>query len=280
MLNKEENIFASKWAYVPEHIPDYFCSFSDADPFLDHDLIYYTHSGGMNIIAYPLTPDSSRPGLIDHITSLAGKFKPRSIKTISPVQLNISGYKPGISEKDFYSCLELDRINKNAKLRNMLKRASADVYVSRTGSFTKEHLLIFSDFIKIKEFDLEKAAFFHRLPDYLAQSPGSLIIEARFIKDQRLAGFTVFESGLGDYGFYLFNISANESRKIPGINDLLLDGAINEIKALGKKFINMGLGVNPGIERFKAKWGAARFLPYHYQYFEPAFSWRNFLKRG
>ncbi len=280
MLKTEEKIFASKWAYLPEHVPDYFCSFSDAEPFLDQDLVYYTHSGGMNVIAYPLNPDSSHPDMDDHITRLAAKFKPRSIKSISPVQLSISGYKPGISEKDFYSCLELDRIRKNAKLRNMLKRASAEVCVSKADAFTKEHLLLVSDFIKIKGFDQEKAAFFHRLPDYLAQSAGSLIIEARFLNDQRLAGFTVFESGLGDYGFYLFNINANKSRKIPGINDLLLDGAINEIKAHGKKFINMGLGVNPGIERFKAKWGAARFLPYYYQYFEPAFSWKSFFKRG
>jgi hypothetical protein len=269
-----------KWAYVPEHLPDYFCSFSDAKHYLDDDITYYCQPNGVSIIGYPLCPDFSVPGIESHVVGIAQRLKPGSIKTISPVQLNIPGYRCKNFEKDFYSCLELGKVFKNAKLRNMLKRASRDVYVSRTDAFTREHLLLLSGFIRSRGFDRDKTTFFHRLPDYLARCDRSMIIEARFLSDHSLAGFNVFDTGPGDYGFYLFNINTDRPRSFPGLNDLLLDLAISEIKALDKKYINMGLGVSSGIEGFKAKWGAVRFLPYYFQYFESAFSWKSFFIRG
>jgi hypothetical protein len=37
---------------------------------------------------------------------------------------------------------------------------------------------------------------------------------------------------------------------------------VNLAQAEGKKAINLGLGVNAGIRRFKEKWGGVPFLPY------------------
>ncbi len=267
-------------AYVPEHLPDYFCSFSDSEAFVDSDLMYYMNPGEASIICYPLHADSSVPGFEDHVSSLVKKIKPSGLRTISPVNMNIPEYKCKYLERDYYSCLELDKVLKNAKLRNMLKRAAKDVHVDRAGAFTREHLDLLSEFIRRKGFDRDKAAFYHRLPDYLSGCPRGFIFEARRVRDRSLAGFTVFDMGPGDYCFYLFNMAKEESRGIPGLNDLLLDRALDAALSSGKKFANMGLGVSSGIERFKAKWGACRFLPYHYQYFEPAFSWKNFFSRG
>jgi len=280
MPSNNKTVSLTTWAYVPEHMPDYFCAFSDAEHNLDEDIIYYSQPGLVSIIGYPLSSDFSITGIENHVASLVARLKPGSVKTISPEELNIPGYRCKDIQNDYYSCLELDKVAENVKLRNMLKRASRDVYVSSTDAFTKEHLLLLSEFIRIKGFDRDKATFFHRLPDYLARCERSMIFEARLHRDNSLAGYNVFDQGPGEYGFYLFNIYPEKSGRIPGLNDLLLEFALNEIKSRGKRFVNMGLGVSPGIERFKAKWGAARFLPYYYQYFEPAFRWKTFFSRG
>lgn len=280
MSDSTLNTYDSSSPYVPEHIPEYFCPFSDAEPFRDNDLAYYTHSGAVSIIGYPLASDSRVEGIESHVIQLAAKLKPPLIKVISPVQLNIPGYKCKSYENDFYFCLELSKINMKAKLRNMLSRASQNVYVRKIDNFTREHLLVLQSFIKKKNFNREKTIFFHRLPDYLWQSSQSLLVEARLRKDESLAGFSIFHCGPGPYGFYLFNITNANSEKFPGINDLLLEQAIKEIKTQGKQYMNMGLGVNPGIKKFKAKWGAVPFLPYYYQDFKPAFSWKSFFKRS
>lgn len=279
MSDSTKNPCVSSGPYVPEHIPEYFCPFSDSDPFQDKDFIYYRHSGAVHIIAYPLTSDSCVQGVENHVVQLAARLKPSLIKVISPLRLNIPGYKCKSYENDFYFCLELSKISRDVKLRNMLRRASQSVYISKVDNFTREHLRVLESFIKKKNFDREKTVFFHRLPDYLCQAGRSILVEARLRKGKILSGFSVFHCGPGPYAFYLFNITDAESGRIPGINDLLLEHAIKVIKTRGKQYINMGLGVNLGIERFKSKWGAVPFLPYHYQNFEPAFSWKSFFKK-
>ncbi|MFH1627942.1 MAG: hypothetical protein ABIE47_04380 [Pseudomonadota bacterium] len=38
----------------------------------------------------------------------------------------------------------------------------------------------------------------------------------------------------------------------------------------GKKYINLGLGINPGVAFFKEKWGGVVFLPYAFcMYHQP-----------
>ena len=37
---------------------------------------------------------------------------------------------------------------------------------------------------------------------------------------------------------------------------------IREASAQGKRFMNMGLGIDPGVTFFKTKWGGRPFLPY------------------
>ncbi|WP_028574441.1 hypothetical protein [Desulfonatronovibrio hydrogenovorans] len=269
-----------KKAYIPEHLPEYLVPYSEADPAIDNDLVYYSLPGQLNIIAYPLEEEGSGKDLGAHVTELASRIKPRTLKIISPVELTIDGYKTTIFEKDFYSCLELKKIRDNAKLRNMLKRAAQDVRVETAESFSREHLELLSEFIRKKGFAKEKSVFFHRLPDYLAEQSQALMVEARHKKNNALAGFDVFEPGYGDYSFYLFNITSLDSDRVPGINDLLMNHALNLLKSMNKKYLNTGLCINPGIESFKAKWGAVRFLPYHFQTCKPSFDWKKIFRRS
>jgi hypothetical protein len=44
---------------------------------------------------------------------------------------------------------------------------------------------------------------------------------------------------------------------------------IQEAKREGKRYINLGLGINPGITFFKKKWGGTAFLPYAFFVYRP-----------
>jgi hypothetical protein len=58
--------------------------------------------------------------------------------------------------------------------------------------------------------------------------------------------------------FFLFSFRAPAA--VPGTADLLLEALMREGKKQGHARLNLGLGINNGIEAFKGKWGATPFL--------------------
>jgi len=51
---------------------------------------------------------------------------------------------------------------------------------------------------------------------------------------------------------------------VPHASDLLFFEMLTLAKEYGKNYINLGLGVNEGIRRFKEKWGGVPFLRYEF----------------
>jgi hypothetical protein len=67
--------------------------------------------------------------------------------------------------------------------------------------------------------------------------------------------------GAADYAFYLFNFRSGKIN-VPGASDLLFHEMVNLAQTEGKKALNLGLGINAGVRRFKEKWGGTPFLNY------------------
>ena len=65
--------------------------------------------------------------------------------------------------------------------------------------------------------------------------------------------------GSASYAFYLFNIRSPKVN-VPGASDLLFHEMVRLAQAEGKKALNLGLGIHPGVRRFKEKWGGTPFL--------------------
>ena len=51
----------------------------------------------------------------------------------------------------------------------------------------------------------------------------------------------------------------SSKRAAPGASDLLLHRIAEDARAEGKRFLNLGLGVNDGVRFFKEKWGGVPF---------------------
>jgi len=85
------------------------------------------------------------------------------------------------------------------------------------------------------------------------------MIEAKRGND--LAAFSIVDLGSSNFAFYLFNFRS-KIVNIPGASDLLFWKMLLLAQSEGKKAVNLGLGINDGIRRFKKKWGGKPFLPY------------------
>ena len=105
----------------------------------------------------------------------------------------------------------------------------------------------------------EQKNLFKRFPEYLKRSDSARLVEAR--KEGKLAAFSVLDLGSEHYGFYLFNFRSRELN-VPGASDLLLHEMIRLSVHAEKTSLNLGLGLHPGVRRFKEKWGAVPFLSY------------------
>ena len=279
-MNTCQKRLVNKFAFIPEQLPEYFVPFSESEPFCHRGLIYYRNRGQISLIAYPLSPNPSSLPLNMHVQHLARKLNPGELKIISPVELEVDSYAQIRRETDHYYCLELEKLNIGVKLRNMLNRAAREVYPVVAREFTREHLRILTGFLKFKGLDREKVLFFHRIPEYLAESDTAFLVEARKLKTNELVGYDILDSASGGYSFYLFNITGSGSRKIPGINDLMLYTAIRTSLDRGSIYMNMGLGINKGVIAFKAKWGAFPFLAYNFYHLSRKFSWKKIFKAG
>ncbi len=239
------------------------------------------------------SPDAAAAALLAALDAAIARFRPRLISITAPA------LPPGlgdcaVSPPDAYYRLDLAAVHPDKKLRNLLRRAGREVTV-REGRFGPEHERLVADFLAAVPVDEGTRYIFERLGRYAGPKsriisgiealaglvgharnrlkqqtlpPGppllrgkgedaALILEARDAAG-RLVAFDIAAFG-GEYAFYLFNFRAREGY-VPGASDLLLARLIAEAEARGKRYLNLGLGINPGVSRFKEKWGATPFL--------------------
>ena len=140
----------------------------------------------------------------------------------------------------------------------MLRRAQRELQVTH-GSFGKKHKKIIKAFMAGHRFDRRQKYIFNHISQYLKASKSAVLFEAR--KKKELVAFTIVDLGAADYAFYLFSFRSRKLN-IPGASDLLFHEMVNLAHTEGKKAVNLGLGINAGIRRFKEKWGGRPFLDY------------------
>jgi hypothetical protein len=149
----------------------------------------------------------------------------------------------------------------------MLRRASRDTRVESAREIRKEHLSLIGEFLAAHPVSQELGYIFDRIPAYVSAVPTARIFSARD-RTGALIAFDVAEFGAKDFAFYQFNFRSR-TQYVPGASDLLLDAVITAAQSEGKRYLNLGLGINPGVRRFKEKWGGQPFLPYEYCRYSP-----------
>ena len=255
MLNDQEIKWIHRHAYLPEHLPDYVRAVSDAEPFLHRNYLYFLNKKHLIFNGYPLEPDSDPPAQIYDF--ICERCQPDTVAVIaSAIWLPAEEYEQ--QAMDSYYRLDLPITPIDAAVAYMLRRARRELQVTR-GRFGKEHKKIIKAFLANHTFNRRQKYLFKHIPHYLKASESTVLLEAR--REGKLAAFNIVDLDAADYAFYLFSFRSTKIT-VPGASDLLFYEMVNLAQAEGKKAINLGLGVNPGIRRFKEKWGGVPFLPY------------------
>ncbi len=257
MLSKDEESFVLNKAYIPEHIVSYVVPISKLEPFLISNHLCYSGKNQLVFIGYPLATHFDERILEKTLEKAVEEFRPENIAIIAP---KLPPIKKAIVESDKYFLLDLNSFEINKKLRNMLARASKDLIVER-GKIAEEHRRLVREFLKVRSIDERTKYIFENIPAYTSSSQTAVVLDARD-KNSNLAAFNVVDFS-GDYAFYMFNFISRENY-VPGASDLLFNELIKIAREKGKKYINMGLGINEGVRKFKEKWGGRPFLDYEF----------------
>lgn len=266
MITAEEESTIEDHAYVPEHLPQYVTPISGAEPFLLDDFLAYRKKNRLVFIGYPLREAFDEEHMQGTLEGAIRRFEPEEVALTAPsIPSSIAGSVHPPS--DHYYRLDLGSVSVSQKVRNMLNRAGRELTVERGRSFDEEHRRMVDDFLKLHPVEEATRFIFKRIGEYIASSSTAWLFDARN-GEGRLVAFDIAEFKPKNDGIYMFNFSS-PALYIPGASDLLLAELIRHGKAEGKNYMNLGLGINPGVTFFKKKWGGETFLPYTFYLYRP-----------
>jgi len=258
MISPAQASYIREHAHVPEHLPAYVSAISGAEPFLYDDFVVYVDQDRLTFIGYPLDERFDETRLARALDEATARFEPRLVSVIA-ARAPASMTGPEQAATDFYYRLDLPALTIPQKVRNMLRRAKREVEVIQSKDFRKEHQDLVDEFLRSHRLDEPTQAIFRRIPAYL-KTGAAWLFEAR-TNNGDLAAFDVAEFGAEHYAFYMFNFRS-QPQDIPGASDLLLSTVIEQARLERKRYLNLGLGINPGVTSFKTKWGGVPYLPY------------------
>jgi hypothetical protein len=267
MITAAQQNYIEEYAYMPEHIPHYVIAISQTEPFLFGDYLAYAKEDRLIFVGYPFKETFEEKRMRSALDKAIRQFKPENVSLIAPSipsSLNNSPHPPS----DHYYRLDLSSLSISQKLRNMLNRAGRELSVERSRDFSKKHQKLINDFLKSHPVDDATRSIFKKIGEYLSSSTTAWVFDARNNRGE-LVAFDVAEFKPRNYAIYMFNFTS-EALYVPGASDLLLSEVIKQTKTEKKKYINLGLGINPGVTFFKKKWGGLIFLPYAFCFYYPS----------
>lgn len=257
MITSSERAHIAEHAYVPEHLPHYVSAISRTEPYLFEDFVVHVADTLMIFIGYPLRGEHDEARLAATLDQARAQIKPAAVSLIAPTfPAALTDWS--LAPRDAYYRLDVTQLGIPQKTRNMLARARRELTVGR-GKFGGEHRRLIDDFLRAHRLDDATRFIFQRIAEYV-KCDSAVIFEARTARGE-LAAFDVAEFGARAYAFYMFNLRSRQ-HAIPGASDLLLAHIVARARAEGKRFVNLGLGIDAGVAFFKRKWGATPFLDY------------------
>jgi hypothetical protein len=256
MLSSNEHNRIYQQACVPEHLPDYVAAISGSEPYLFQDHLCYFHSNHLIFVGYPL---AENPAEISRVYQAAcDRLNPRTIMLVAD---DLSSLPEGSQTQpaDRYYRLDLPLKSLSPDVAYMVRRAERELKIE-VGQFGREHKRIIKDFIARQNLSDEQIHIFKHIQNYMKRSKTAHLLEAR--QADRLVAFSIVDLGSARYAFYQFNFRTAKIA-VPGASDLLFNEMVQLAQSEGKQAINLGLGIHPGIRRFKEKWGGEPFLAHN-----------------
>ncbi len=253
MLSSEDRDRIYRKAYLPEHLWVYVEAISGGHAHLHGSYLCYVCGDHLIFVGYPLA--SPAADTADAFQSAWERFQPATAAVIAPEIKALSLHAETQTPDDYYR-IGLPPAPAASKVANMLRRAEREVQVV-SGRFQWEHRRLVNDFIKTHSLSTEQVFIYKRLGEYMKRSQTARVLEAR--KGARLVAFSIVDFDSADCAFYMFHFRSSKV-VVPGTSDLLFHQMLQLAQSEAKQAVNLGLGLHPGVRRFKEKWGGRPFL--------------------
>lgn len=244
-------------ARVPEHSVVFMTAMSGGRALRQGNYLFYANDGWLIAIGYPIEGAYVPEAFTEAIRDVKKFTMSDSLYLIAPEIPE--AYRAGILERDrFYLLGAGAKIP--ARLARQAEKAAGLLDVAETTEFSAEHRRLWTEFLAFRQPDMNE-----RVLELYRNTPKVIGGNIRLLNARDSQGRLV-ASLLLDYSpqnFVSYMLGAH-SRKfnVPHAMDLLFARMLRNAEKAGKRFVNLGLGVNEGILRFKKKWGAKAGLPF------------------
>ncbi len=266
MISEEEKYYMLSNAYVPEHIPDMMSYLSGGEPYLiDDKYLILLLNKCLIFIGYPLKPPKDSEEITYHIEAAIKRFSPSNVLIV--VESGSSKFFQRFKkiEEDFYYTIDLKNLSIDRKLMKLLEKIHKRIKIEIERQTTIEHLRLTEEFINSRKLPDNIKELYKRLPGYMKTCKDIFYLSA-YNEKGNLTGYYIVESEARNFSAYMIGCISRVNYE-PHTSDYLMSELIRISQDMDKKFINLGLGVNEGIRRFKEKWGAIKSLKYEvYEY--------------
>ena len=260
MLTAEEKTYILTKAYVPEHSVDLIGGISGGEPFLIDDFLVFWKKGELILNGYPLDGPFDAAQFDDLADRLRQRFKPARISYLAPQRPSSLTAGSGETDSDAYYTLDLQDVPMPPAVRRNIRNASRRLRVESSEPMDRSHQRLVDEFIARVNPGARVERLLDRIPDYVTQRPGGIVLNARDAQG-RLNAFYVIDLAPAAFSTYVIGCYTRQNY-ITGASDLLMSALVELSLAQGKTFIHLGLGINEGLRRFKRKWGGVPARPY------------------
>lgn len=266
MLSKEEETYILSKAYVPEHIPKMMSFLSDSECFLiDEKYLIFQNKEFLIFIGYPLDESEHTEKIQECIKTVLKKFKPMRLFILTDKSETKIFKRFRKVDEDFYYVIDIEGLSIDKKLLKIIEKAEKKIRIKIERQTTDEHRKLTEDFLMNKNLPENVKELYRRLPEYMKISEGIFYLSA-YSWDGKLVGYYIVETEAKKFSAYMIG-ATSKINNVPHTSDYLMYQLIRLSKDMGKENVNLGIGVNEGISRFKEKWGAKKTLKYEvYEY--------------
>lgn len=259
-LSAETISFILAHAKIPEHNPMLMMAISRGKAFYIKDFLGFHLSNGLIFIGYPVAGDFSIFRLKEAIDWALKKNLVSSLWLIAPELPAELAEFASLMQSDHYYKLDLTNYQPPSELRRIVRKTMASLRVDTTQRYSPAHQHLVEEFLQSHELPHLVASLYQNLPEILKDSPGLFLINA-WDQGGNLAAFFAVDQSVKSFDTYLIGCYSRENYR-PHASDRLFWEMIERARKGGKGTIQLGLGVNDGIRRFKEKWGGLPFLNY------------------
>jgi len=262
MISPEDEAYILERAFVPEHILNLMVPISKGEPFLKEEYLVFVKDNWLILVGYPLEGNFSQERCERILKQAVETFRPEYLWFIGPeIPPSLQGSCKERQTDQYYK-FDLNQTKLKSSLQRVTDKASKELIVERGHSISKEHEALISELLKREKLPPRLRELYRAMPDYVAHSSTACVLNARD-KNGKLCAFFVVELGAKNFSTYVLG-SHSKKHYVSHASDFLFLEMIKLTREHGKNTINLGLGVNDGIRRFKEKWGGIPFLNYEF----------------